>query len=152
MREGFGDRLREIRKALGFTIDEAAEMAGLKQAKSWGSYERGQAMPKIDALYFLVDRGLNLDWLATGEGEMRTLRDARNALVHQGRFSDVAAACLEYLGEQRRELHPDKAGAFLLATYMAAEREFEREGNQMSAAEFKACVRRILQIHDALTD
>ena len=76
----------------------------------------------------------------------------RNALVHQGRFSDVAAACLSYLYENDRQLSPEKAGAFLLATYFQAEQEIERSGGHMSANDLKNYVHRILQIHDALVD
>ena len=108
----------------------------------------------MESVEFLVDRGVSLDWLATGEGSMMKIDDQelRNTIVHQGRFADAVSSCLEYLGEQGRELRPDKAGPLFLATFLAAEREFEREQGNMSSADYRACIRRILQIHDALTD
>lgn len=65
-----GERIRELRKALGLTQKEFADRIGIKPT-SIANYENGRNDP-IDAVVSLICRefGVSEAWLRTGEGEM----------------------------------------------------------------------------------
>ena len=65
-----GERIKELRKALGFTQQKFADGMGVKQ-NTIAQYESGRNAP-IDAVITLICRTYEVDetWLRTGEGEM----------------------------------------------------------------------------------
>lgn len=65
-------RLKKLRKELGFTQEEFAARIGIKRA-AISNYEIGRNEP-IDAVVALICRefDVNEEWLRTGEGEMFT--------------------------------------------------------------------------------
>ncbi len=63
------ERIREARKALGWTAAESAKRAGLART-SWEKYERGEAEPKASVLLFLASHGIASEWLLSGQGAM----------------------------------------------------------------------------------
>jgi len=66
-----GQRLSDVRKALGYDERVAfADLLGLPK-DTLGNYERGDREPDLRLLAVYRDRfGVDLNWLATGEGEM----------------------------------------------------------------------------------
>lgn len=70
MTSAIAERLRELRKRLGF--DRRSDMAqhlGLPNS-TYSAYEGDSGPPKVEWLVELAHRGVNLNWLLTGEGEM----------------------------------------------------------------------------------
>lgn len=65
-----GDRIKELRKALGLTQQEFSDRIGVKR-NTIAQYESGRNAP-IDAVVSLICRvfGVNEEWLRTGEGKM----------------------------------------------------------------------------------
>lgn len=65
-----GERIKELRKALGLTQQKFADGMGVKQ-NTIAQYESGRNEP-LDAVVTLICRtyGVNEKWLRTGEGEM----------------------------------------------------------------------------------
>lgn len=78
-----GERIKQLRKALGLTQKEFGERLGVKP-NTIGTYEIGRNDP-IDAVISLICRefDVNEDWLRTGEGGM---------FAPQSREDEVAAA------------------------------------------------------------
>lgn len=70
-RTPLGERLIEVRKALGHeTRKTFAEQLGMA-ADTLGTYERGIAQPSVDLLgAYSTQFGVNLGWLITGSGAM----------------------------------------------------------------------------------
>ncbi len=67
---GLPERLKEARKALGFTQKEMANAVSVI-LQTWQVYESGKSVPGGKVLTALSDIGLNIDWLLTGKGEMK---------------------------------------------------------------------------------
>lgn len=65
------DRIREWRQALGLTQAAFSEQAGVPLRTIKG-YESGERSPGMDALASIAKTGVNLNWLLTGEGSMRS--------------------------------------------------------------------------------
>ena len=65
-----GDRIRQIRKALGLTQQEFAEKVG-STANVYTNYETGKRNPSASVINNICKTfGVNEVWLRTGEGEM----------------------------------------------------------------------------------
>lgn len=63
-------RLRELRHRLGFhRRSDMAQHLGLPSS-TYSAYEGDAGPPKVEWLMELAQRGVNLNWLLTGEGEM----------------------------------------------------------------------------------
>ena len=65
-----GRRLVEARCALGLTTKEMAEKLGLKSYQ-YGAYEREERAINGKVLAALRDTSINIDYIRTGEGELR---------------------------------------------------------------------------------
>lgn len=65
-----GDRIKELRKALGLTQQEFSDRIGVKR-NTIAQYESGRNAP-IDAVVSLICREFNVneEWLRNGEGAM----------------------------------------------------------------------------------
>lgn len=63
-------RIKAWRGSLGLTQEQFARRAGISQATLVG-YEGGQRAPGAAALSAIAKTGVNMNWLLTGEGEMR---------------------------------------------------------------------------------
>ncbi|MDY0163407.1 helix-turn-helix domain-containing protein [Desulfobotulus sp.] len=64
------DRIREWRQALGLTQAAFSEQTGVPLRTIKG-YESGERSPGMEALASIAKTGVNLNWLLTGEGNMR---------------------------------------------------------------------------------
>ena len=64
------ERIKELRKRLGFTQQEFADKLGIKRG-SIGNYELGRNIPVDSVIALICDRcHVNETWLRTGEGDM----------------------------------------------------------------------------------
>lgn len=61
-----GSRLKEERKALGLSQDQAAQMVGVTR-EHWGRCERGLAVPGGEVLAALVWKGVDVAYVLTGQ-------------------------------------------------------------------------------------
>lgn len=66
---GIGDRLREIRESLKLTQPQMAEALG-GTAPGYKQNERGIALPNSKLLIALYHKGINVNWVLSGEGPM----------------------------------------------------------------------------------
>lgn len=71
MASEIGERLREWRQALGLTQAQLAERLGV-HIGVLKKYEQGVNVPGGEPLGALARTGVNVNWLLTGEGEMRS--------------------------------------------------------------------------------
>ncbi|MGE5340934.1 MAG: helix-turn-helix domain-containing protein, partial [Candidatus Omnitrophota bacterium] len=77
-RTPFSARLRDARKAAGFTQKEMADKLMLDEV-TYNRYESGDRLPKVDVLQnFYSLTGVNLIWLIIGEGDMYKKADIRD--------------------------------------------------------------------------
>lgn len=112
-----GERIKQLRKALGLTQKEFGERLGVKP-NTVGTYEIGRNEP-IDAVVSLICREFNVneDWLRTGKGAMfapQSREDAIAAAVRKiasGRSEDFKrrfVTALAGLSEEHWELLEQK--------------------------------------------
>lgn len=72
MTSAIATRLRELRHRLGFNRrSDMAHHLGLPSS-TYSAYEADAGPPKVEWLVELARRGVNLNWLLTGDGEMMT--------------------------------------------------------------------------------
>lgn len=69
-KSGLGQRLRDLRAALGETQKSMSSRLGLGET-TWQSYERGLNKPGAETLEKVAALGFSVDWLLTGRGAMR---------------------------------------------------------------------------------
>ena len=93
------DRIRQIRESIGITQETMSQRLGLGDS-TWQKYELGISQPNSKALIAISDLGFSIDWILTGEGEMR--RDAKT--VDQV-DSQLLGRCAEAVGRLYKELN-----------------------------------------------
>jgi transcriptional regulator with XRE-family HTH domain len=65
-----GKRIKLARYDTGLTQSEIATEAGTS-IQSWGKYENGTVLPRVDMLAPFSVRGYSIDWIMSGQGEMK---------------------------------------------------------------------------------
>lgn len=60
-----GQRLRKVRDDLGLTQTEMASRVSVS-LRTWQSWERGEYYPTAEALRFLAEQGVDVNWVLTG--------------------------------------------------------------------------------------
>lgn len=93
--EVFGKRLKELRKANGYTIEQFANMVGISKS-TLGYYENDKRMPDIEILTRIADTlNVNADYLigrtntTAQKGKMKTVCE----------FTGLSDCAVEYLSE-----------------------------------------------------
>ena len=93
--EVFGKRLKELRKANGYTIEQFADMVGISKS-TLGYYENDKRMPDIKILARIADTlNVNADYLigrtntTAQKGKMKTVCE----------FTGLSDCAVEYLSE-----------------------------------------------------
>ena len=71
----FGERLEFVRKQLGLSQQEFAQLLGVS-LRAYTEYVRNRMTPTYEKLIPLAQKGINLHWLLTGEGSP-TLKDLK---------------------------------------------------------------------------
>lgn len=112
------ERIKELRKALGFTQQQFADALGVKR-NTISQYEIGRNAP-IDAVISLICRefGVSETWLRNGEGEMFVPKSRNEELfefvtkVAEGPKNDIRAKLLTVMSrltDEQWELLADVA-------------------------------------------
>ena len=93
--EVFGKRLKELRKANGYTIEQFADMVGISKS-TLGYYENDKRMPDIEILTRIADTlNVNADYLI-GRTNTTALKGKMKTVCEFTGLSDSAA---EYLAQ-----------------------------------------------------
>ncbi len=93
--EVFGKRLKELRKANGYTIEQFADMVGISKS-TLGYYENDKRMPDIEILVRIADTlNVNADYLI-GRTNTTALKGKMKTVCEFTGLSDSAA---EYLAQ-----------------------------------------------------
>lgn len=87
-----GARLRETRKRMGWTQQQAAAAAGVR-CEQWSRYETGAVPLGAGAMAALAKEGADLRYVLTGEG--RAIAEAATAVLGQADVPKVAAFAVE---------------------------------------------------------
>jgi len=66
--KSFGERLETLRKLLGLRQEEMAKLLGVS-LRAYSDYIKNRKKPTYEKLIPLINKGVNLYWLLTGEGE-----------------------------------------------------------------------------------
>ncbi len=73
LKKEIGDRLRKVRKTLGYTQEKMVEFFDIGRA-NYSRIEKGEVWPGANILHTLRTRfNISLDWLITNTGKMFTL-------------------------------------------------------------------------------
>lgn len=84
-----GERVKEIRKALGLTLEKFGEKLGVKK-NAISQIETGRnSLTEQNAIAICREFNVNYDWLTTGEGEMFALPEDEEAAYVAELLSDV---------------------------------------------------------------
>ena len=125
-----GERIARFRTHLGMTQQELADAVDGTKRGLQGN-EEGKALPNSKMLLGLVDLGLNLNWLMTGDGSMvDAVKEVPNQANNADRFfeNDLATA-IAAIDDVAQHITPSmKAAIMLLACDVAAGRANESQG------------------------
>ena len=93
--EVFGKRLKELRKANGYTIEQFADMVGISKS-TLGYYENDKRMPDIEILARIADTlNVNADYLI-GRTNTTALKGKVKTVCE---FTGLSDCAVEYLSE-----------------------------------------------------
>ena len=93
--EVFGKRLKELRKANGYTIEQFADMVGISKS-TLGYYENDKRMPDIEILTRIADTlNVNADYLI-GRTNTTALKGKMKTVCE---FTGLSDCAVEYLSE-----------------------------------------------------
>ena len=93
--EVFGKRLKELRKANGYTIEQFADMVGISKS-TLGYYENDKRMPDIEILSRIADTlNVNADYLI-GRTNTTALKGKMKTVCE---FTGLSDCAVEYLSE-----------------------------------------------------
>lgn len=93
--EVFGKRLKELRKAKGYTIEQFADMVGISKS-TLGYYENDKRMPDIEILTRIADTlNVNADYLI-GRTNTTALKGKMKTVCE---FTGLSDCAVEYLSE-----------------------------------------------------
>jgi hypothetical protein len=108
-KQGWGQRLTEVQERLAPRGKLEFSYSVGSNRSSWPKFEREEVPPPLDVLIRLKERGVNLDWLATGEGRM--LGDSP---FSEGEWADLAIRIEEVLATRL----PDNQKAAAIVNYL----------------------------------
>lgn len=120
-----GDRLRSVRGGYGLNQEEMAERVGMGAA-SWKRLELENRAPKGEVLEQLARDGININWLLTGQGEMRGTAPPP---LREAVLAEAIAIVEEWLAANHRVMEPQKKASVIGEIYAMA----MDEGEEVSA-------------------
>ena len=98
--EVFGKRLKELRKAKGYTIEQFADMVGISKS-TLGYYENDKRMPDIEILARIADTlNVNADYLI-GRTNTTAQKGRQKTVCEFTGLSDRAAEYLSEIAEKK---------------------------------------------------
>ncbi|MBR9973064.1 helix-turn-helix domain-containing protein [Magnetospirillum sulfuroxidans] len=84
-----GQRLRKVRDDLGLTQTEMASRVSVSP-RTWQSWERAEYYPTAEALRFLAEQGVDVNWVLTGNMALPT-----QASTQDGASSSIVVSAKE---------------------------------------------------------
>lgn len=99
-------RLYKARESFGLKQDEMAQKLGASTG-AYSTYERGKRSPQLEHLAASATLGFSIDWLVTGDGQMRREGGDGGILSEVGVRRVIEAVMAEFPGEVR-DLLPEK--------------------------------------------
>lgn len=153
MTNSIAGRLRLLRHRLGFArrSDMAAHL-GLPSS-TYSAYEGDGGPPKVEWLLELARRGVNLNWLLTGEGEMLlTAHDPASVnptIIHMPTNASAPTSPRPHPVAE----HEPVVDAYLLAAMISrVEREERERGRPLTALEKGEMIARLYAASARLTE
>lgn len=111
------ERLKAVRSLWGITQPEMASRMGVS-LRAYQNYETNEREPKVGDVAGLVTEGVDLNWLLTGDGQMR--RDALPVAappIDYELLSQVIEGVELLLTKLRKTLAPDKKAKVITMLY-----------------------------------
>jgi transcriptional regulator with XRE-family HTH domain len=100
LKKEIGDRMRKIRKALGYTQEKMVEFFDIGRA-NYSRIEKGEVWPGANILYTLRTKfDISLDWLITNSGKMFVREREKKGdgeKVNFGEYSKEVKELLRYI-------------------------------------------------------
>lgn len=135
-----GGRIKHARQAVGMTQEELASLAGAKSKSGLQDNERGRSMPGGYIIGALARRGVNTNWIFTGEGEvmlrsmsasvpsyqtasqnpLQLAAEPAPAVVDMILLQKVTDFLFQWQAEHKTRLDQDKIGAIIAILYRIA--------------------------------
>ena len=112
-----GDRLRAIRSDLGGSQKDMAKRFGLGET-TWQTLELQGRAPKGEVLAQLVEMGFSVDWLLTGDGQMR--RDAARPPLDEQLLAETLKLIDDWLSANRRTMTAPRKAQIAASIYAMA--------------------------------
>lgn len=126
------ERLRQVRARFGFP--RRMDMARFLDLPSstYSAYESDSGPPKVDWLIALAVRGVNLNWLLTGEGEIMLPSPAAAGTDQEPVIDEILLAAMIRRVEREQEgraqpLAPLEKADMVARLYLASQRLTESE-------------------------
>lgn len=141
-------RLRELRRRIGFV--RRADMAthlGLPNS-TYSAYEGEAGPPKVEWLVELARRGVNLNWLLTGDGEMLL---PPHAVAPAPTPPDVPTVAAPHPAPKAPP-EPEVDAYLLAAMIRRVEREERERGRSLTALEKGEMIARLYAASARLTE
>ncbi len=100
LKKAIGQRMRKIRKALGYTQEKMVSFFDIGRA-NYSRVENGEVFPGVKILYTLREKfNVSLDWLITNTGKM-FIRDRErkeyNDKIYFGQYTEEIRELLSYV-------------------------------------------------------
>jgi transcriptional regulator with XRE-family HTH domain len=100
LKKEIGDRMRKIRKSLGYTQEKIVEFFDIGRA-NYSRIEKGEVWPGANILHTLRTKfNISLDWLITNNGRMYIREREKKAYSEKadfGEYSDEVKELLKYI-------------------------------------------------------
>lgn len=137
-------RLKAIREASAKTQREFAERIHIKW-RTWQEYEAGNRVPGGQALQAIAAAGFNVNWVLTGDGEMRLEEPPLVAMAHldEDLHGLVVEGVMEVYKEANARLPPRELGRLSARIYTDVVAACE--GDDEDPAARRAALRMALQ-------
>lgn len=149
MNGGIATRLRELRQRIGFSRrSDMAQHLGLPSS-TYSAYEGEAGPPKVEWLVELGRRGVNLNWLLTGTGDMMLPPHAVDTHPNPSPAPAPAAAHKAVSASPRE---PELDTFLLAAMIRRVEREAEERSHPLTAMEKGEMIARLYAASARLTE
>lgn len=130
-----GGRIKQARQAVGMTQEELAALAGAKSKSGLQDNERGRSMPGGYIISALAKRGINTNWIFTGEGsvsysdlvyqkhadgQQQLVAEPKPAVVDMVLLQQVIDFFFRWQKDANIRIDQDKIGAIIAILYRIA--------------------------------
>lgn len=127
-----GNRIHQIRETLGLNQSEFADLANSSQ-RAIQNYELGKSTPGGKILKALASKGFNINWVLTGDGEMKQPNPSESfpLLKNTPLLESIMKAVHEHFSDMRIELPADIYEELVVKLYREIQKESRECDNGM---------------------